>query len=43
MAERVDQQASDMRFLITVKDRVHLARVMRRIRRLEFIEKVVRV
>ena len=43
MAERVDQQASDMRFLITVKNRVHLARVMRRIRRLEFIEKVVRV
>jgi GTP diphosphokinase / guanosine-3',5'-bis(diphosphate) 3'-diphosphatase len=43
MAERVDQQSSDMRFLITVKNRTHLARVMRRIRRLEFIEKVVRV
>jgi RelA/SpoT family (p)ppGpp synthetase len=43
MAERVDSQTSDMRFVITVKNRVHLARVMRRVRRLEFIDKVERV
>ena len=42
MAERVDTQTSDMRFLVTVKNRVHLARVMRRIRRIDFIERVVR-
>ena len=31
-----------MRFLITVRDRVHLARVIRRIRRVESVERVVR-
>jgi GTP pyrophosphokinase len=32
-----------MRFVITVKDRVHLARVLRRVRRLEPVQRVVRV
>ncbi len=43
MGERVDTQSSDMRFVITVRDRVHLARVMRRIRRLSNVAKVLRV
>ena len=42
MAEKVDTRASDMRFLITVKDRVHLARIMRRLRGLPVVAKVVR-
>ncbi len=43
MAERVDAQSSDMRFLITVKHRTHLARVMRRIRSLPVVNKVLRI
>lgn len=43
MADRVGDRSSDMRFIITVKNRTHLARVMRRIRRLEFVERVERV
>jgi len=42
MAEKVDTQASDMRFLITVKNRVHLARIMRRLRGLPVVAKVMR-
>ncbi|HUR42369.1 MAG TPA: bifunctional (p)ppGpp synthetase/guanosine-3',5'-bis(diphosphate) 3'-pyrophosphohydrolase [Verrucomicrobiae bacterium] len=42
MAERVDTRASDMRFLITVKNRVHLARIMRRLRGLSIVAKVMR-
>ena len=36
------EEAVEMRFLITVRDRVHLARVIRRIRRVESVERVVR-
>jgi GTP diphosphokinase / guanosine-3',5'-bis(diphosphate) 3'-diphosphatase len=43
MAERVDTESADMRFLITVRDRVHLARVMRRIRNLPAVAKVMRI
>lgn len=43
MAERVDTESADMRFVITVHDRTHLARVMRRIRRLSNVAKVTRV
>ena len=42
MAEKVDTRASDMRFLITVKNRVHLARIMRRLRGLPVVAKVMR-
>ena len=42
MAEKVDTRASDMRFLITVKNRVHLARIMRRLRGLAVVAKVMR-
>ncbi len=42
MAERLDAQSSDMRFLITVRSRTHLARVMRRIRRLPTVARVAR-
>jgi guanosine-3',5'-bis(diphosphate) 3'-pyrophosphohydrolase len=42
MAEKVDTRASDMRFLITVKNRVHLARIMRRLRALPVVAKVMR-
>ena len=43
MAERVDAQSSDMRFLVTVRNRIHLARVMRRIRGVATVAKVTRV
>ncbi len=43
MAERLDAQSSDMRFLLTVRSRAHLARVMRRIRRLPTVARVMRV
>ncbi|MBI2383055.1 MAG: bifunctional (p)ppGpp synthetase/guanosine-3',5'-bis(diphosphate) 3'-pyrophosphohydrolase [Gammaproteobacteria bacterium] len=43
MAERVDTQTSDMRFVVTVRNRTHLARIMRRIRRLPTVAKVTRV
>jgi len=42
MAEKVDTLASDMRFLITVKNRVHLARIMRRLRGLPVVARVTR-
>ncbi|MGQ0587717.1 MAG: RelA/SpoT family protein [Gammaproteobacteria bacterium] len=42
MAEKVDTRASDMRFLITVKNRVHLARIMRRLRGLQVVARVTR-
>jgi len=42
MAEKVDARASDMRFLITVKNRVHLARIMRRLRGLPVVARVTR-
>ena len=35
--------ALEMRFVITVRDRVHLARVLRRLRRLEAVQRVVRL
>ncbi len=35
--------ALEMRFVITVRDRVHLARVLRRLRRLEAVQRVIRV
>ena len=43
MPERDGSEALEMRFVITVKDRVHLARVLRRVRRLEPVQRVVRV
>jgi len=43
IAEKVDTQSSDMRFVITVRNRTHLARVMRRIRNLPVVAKVMRV
>jgi RelA/SpoT family (p)ppGpp synthetase len=42
MAEKVDTRASDMRFLITVRNRVHLARIMRRLRSLPVVARVMR-
>lgn len=36
------EEAVEMRFLITVKDRVHLARVIKRVRRLSAVERVSR-
>ncbi|MGH8481204.1 MAG: RelA/SpoT family protein [Nevskiaceae bacterium] len=42
MAEKVDTRASDMHFLITVKNRVHLARIMRRLRGLPVVARVTR-
>ncbi len=35
--------ALEMRFVITVRDRVHLARVLRRLRRLEAVQRVIRI
>jgi GTP diphosphokinase / guanosine-3',5'-bis(diphosphate) 3'-diphosphatase len=43
IAERVDKSSSDMRFLITVRNRVHLARIMRRIRGLPAVDRVMRM
>jgi len=40
--DRGGGEGLEMRFLITVRDRVHLARVIRRIRRVESVERVVR-
>lgn len=42
MPDRAGGEAIEMRFLITVKSRTHLARVMRRIRRVEHVERVTR-
>ncbi len=42
MPDRAGSEAIEMRFVITVKSRVHLARVLRRLRRLEWVERVAR-
>jgi len=42
MPDRAGSEAIEMRFVITVRSRVHLARVLRRIRRLDGVEKVSR-
>lgn len=42
MPDRAGGEAIELRFLITVKSRTHLARVMRRIRRVEHVERVTR-
>ncbi|MEQ1438414.1 bifunctional (p)ppGpp synthetase/guanosine-3',5'-bis(diphosphate) 3'-pyrophosphohydrolase [Fontimonas sp. SYSU GA230001] len=42
MPDRAGGEAVEMRFLITVRDRVHLARVLRRLRRIDGIERVWR-
>ena len=42
MPDRAGGEAIDMRFLITVRSRVHLARVMRRLRRVDHVERVIR-
>ena len=43
MPERDGSEALEMRFVVTVKDRVHLARVLRRLRRLPPVQRVIRV
>jgi RelA/SpoT family (p)ppGpp synthetase len=43
MPERDGSEAVEMRFVVTVRDRVHLARVLRRLRRLEAVQRVYRV
>ena len=43
MPERDGSEALEMRFTITVRDRVHVARVLRRLRRLPPVLRVVRV
>ena len=43
MPDRAGSEAMEMRFVITVKNRVHLARVLRRLRRLEWVERVIRI
>ncbi|HEY0916667.1 MAG TPA: bifunctional (p)ppGpp synthetase/guanosine-3',5'-bis(diphosphate) 3'-pyrophosphohydrolase [Solimonas sp.] len=40
--DRGGGEGLEMRFLITVRDRVHLARVIRRVRRLDSVERVAR-
>ena len=43
MADKVDTETADMRFLVTTQNRTHLARIIRQLRRLEGISKVTRV
>jgi RelA/SpoT family (p)ppGpp synthetase len=43
MPDRDGSDALEMRFVITVRDRVHLARVLRRLRRLDAVQRVIRV
>ena len=43
MGERVDNESTDLRFVITIKNRQHLSRVIRRIRRLGNVSKVNRI
>ena len=43
MPERDGSEALEMRFVVMVRDRVHLARVLRRLRRLAPVQRVVRV
>jgi len=40
--DRGGGEGLEMRFIITVRDRVHLARVIRRIRRVDSVERVIR-
>lgn len=42
MPDRAGGEIVEMRFVITVKNRIHLARVLRRLRRIEWIERVWR-
>jgi GTP pyrophosphokinase len=42
MPDRVGGEAVEMRFMITVKNRTHLARVLKRMRRVEAVERVTR-
>lgn len=42
MPDRAGGEAIEMRFLIAVRNRTHLARVMRRVRRIESVERVTR-
>ncbi len=41
--DRGGSEAVEMRFVITVRNRVHLARVMRRLRRIEGVQRVYRI
>jgi len=43
MPDRAGSEAMEMRFVLTVKNRVHLARVLRRLRRIEWVERVARL
>ena len=43
MPDRAGSDAMEMRFVLTVKSRVHLARVLRRLRRIEWVERVARI
>jgi GTP pyrophosphokinase len=42
MPDRAGSEAMELRFIITVRDRTHLARVMRRLRRFEAVQRVTR-
>ena len=42
MPERVGADALEMRLIITVRDRTHLARVVKRLRRLDAVQRVIR-
>ena len=42
MPDRAGGDAVEMRFILAVKSRVHLARVMRRLRRIDGIARVAR-
>ncbi|HEX4871949.1 MAG TPA: bifunctional (p)ppGpp synthetase/guanosine-3',5'-bis(diphosphate) 3'-pyrophosphohydrolase [Nevskiaceae bacterium] len=42
MPDRAGSEAIEMGFVLTVRDRVHLARVIRRLRRIEGVERVIR-
>jgi guanosine-3',5'-bis(diphosphate) 3'-pyrophosphohydrolase len=42
MPDRAGGEAIDMRFILSVKNRTHLARVLRRVRRIEGVERVTR-
>jgi GTP pyrophosphokinase len=42
MPDRAGSEAVEMRFIITVRSRVHLARVLRRLRRIDGVERVIR-
>jgi hypothetical protein len=43
MPDRAGGEAVEMRFLLAVKHRVHLARVMRRLRLIDGVERVARI